>query len=221
MPTEQRSATLWLWTAVSVTAIWFVLVAFPLDRPLARALPAGVLGHVGAIVLPNVLLCAPVFVFGFFGRRWTAWISYFRPPEIRWPLLLTVLGLSAIAAAYMLHFGRLNASSASRVLSLFENGSVGYLIIAAFPEEFLFRVVALREFSAVYGTLVGIIASAGFFVLAHLPRALAFHIGPRAAVMYLGANFCVGTLLALSVNQARSAWPAVILHAVYNVGLQA
>ncbi|MHC5797086.1 lysostaphin resistance A-like protein [Lacisediminihabitans sp. FW035] len=140
----------------------------------------------------------------------------FRRTKVRYLVLGAAFGLVAfvlgtvIAVVYAMLIGEpenvqgsYQAAAAGGVLSLVVTLVAGSLI-TPLGEESLFRGVFANGLMARFGPLVGIIASAAIFALAH-------GINPVFPIA-----FVVGILAAVLFRWSGSIWPGIMLHGVNN-----
>lgn len=85
-----------------------------------------------------------------------------------------------------------------------------------FAEELLYRQIVLRTLSERFAAWKGVVASALWFTLLHVPVAIATQ-APREAPLYLLTIWGYGVAFAVLYAFTRSLWAPLIPHAVNNL----
>jgi membrane protease YdiL (CAAX protease family) len=92
-------------------------------------------------------------------------------------------------------------------------GAFSYLMVAALPEEFLYRALLQRRLSAqLRDPLVAVVIAAIVFGLMHLPIMTRTYGWPWGLFFCLGVNAFGGALLGYVYHRSQSLWLVVLVH---------
>jgi membrane protease YdiL (CAAX protease family) len=92
-------------------------------------------------------------------------------------------------------------------------GALSYLMVAALPEEFLYRALLQRRLAAqLRDPLVAVVIAAIVFGLMHLPVMTRNYGWPWGLFFSLGVNAFGGALIGYLYQRSKSLWLAVLVH---------
>ena len=95
------------------------------------------------------------------------------------------------------------------------------MIFSPIAEEFLYRGYIQKSFSDEWGPKVGQIVQAGAFALVHLAHYGLMPFQPLLILVWVPSMFISALILGWIVQKSESLWPAVMAHAIFNVGMNA
>lgn len=113
------------------------------------------------------------------------------------------------------------APAAASTVTLFAIVTLPAMIFSPLGEEFLYRGFLLTAFTDRWGARTALHVQAGAFALAHLAHYGLAPLQPGLLVVWLPSMYFAALAFGWLVRSGRSLWPAVLGHAVFNLGMNA
>lgn len=168
-------------------------------------------------------------------------LGFRAPDRFAWFLLATAAALAALAVCALLAWGWFGPGEANwftahaRTLrEALERAPTGAspaarfwmvtapaMIFSPLAEEFLYRGYMLTSFTQAWGERAGMLLQAAAFGLVHLAHYGLVPLQPALIVLWVPSMFGVALVLGWIVRRCGSLWPAVVAHAVFNLGMNA
>ncbi|MEO7587229.1 MAG: CPBP family intramembrane glutamic endopeptidase [Arachnia sp.] len=141
-----------------------------------------------------------------------AWVSVgFRPVRTHNAGAVAAMVLAALLPISVLAGAQGLSTSAVGVL-----GFAGMAILVGFVEEAIFRGILPRVFAS-RGTVETVVVTSIAFAVAHAVTALSPDQSMGATLRTIGFAFLFGVVASMLVRITGSIWPAVVLHATFDL----